>query len=707
MWVDGWRASAEIRARLHAVRRAIGPTESPWRTAVLVTLLVGVPLLGLDLASMAATRDSLRAQKLGDEQRAAVQAGAFVGAQLRQLQSGLTSAAADPGLAAAVGDRDRAALDRYLVPFKALMPQEVMRVFALDESGVLLSIEPPAPDTVGRDFSGRDYFQGVSRGSWQPYVSETFVTAVQGAPPAVAVAVPVRGAAGVPRGVLAAAIDLGNASEWFARLKAVFTDVYLVDGQGRLITRASGIGNDALADWSVDPTVSSALRGNEVTREAIFLGSPRLVATAPVPGVAWHLIIADDPAALDAAVLPLLTGLGSLSVAFLALTFGAALVLARGFRRLARHQTALGVANDELAAASQAKSEFVANMSHELRTPLNAILGFSDLLDEQIGAQLADRQRRYLRNIHDAGDHLLALVNDILDLSKVEAGRVELRPELSSLGTLLEPVVAAIQPAAVARGVAFEVDAPDQTPLWVDPGRVRQILLNLLSNATKFTPADGTIRLDARLDGRDLVLVVSDTGIGIPADRHDRVFGIFERPNEERSDAAGTGLGLALTKRLVELHGGTISFTSVIDEGTAFAVRLRDVSGAVLTGERVLIVEDERRDADLIVALAGGHGLRSEVVRTVAAAIASIRADPPIAVVLDLRLPDGRGEAVLAVARQATPPIPVVVVSIEDDDGRARALGADDHITKPIDHGRLSGWMSVVAARRVPTVRSA
>jgi signal transduction histidine kinase/CheY-like chemotaxis protein len=381
-----------------------------------------------------------------------------------------------------------------------------------------------------------------------------------------------------------------------------------------------------------------------------------------------------------------------------------------GIQRLmteaARVVADLETINRRLEEATQAKSEFLANMSHELRTPLNAILGFSDLLDEQLGGQIAERQRRYLRNIHDAGDHLLALVNDILDLSKVEAGRVELRPELASLVALLEPVVAAIGPAAVARGVVFEVDASDPTPLWVDPGRVRQILLNLLSNATKFTPAGGTVRLDARLDGRDLLLVVSDTGIGIPAERHDRVFGVFERPNEDRSDATGTGLGLALTKRLVELHGGSISFTSVIDEGTAFAVRLPDVSGAVIAGDRVLIVEDERRDADLIVALASGHGLRSEVVRTVAAATASIRAARPIAVLLDLRLPDGRGEAVLSVARQATPPIPVVIISIEDDDGRARGLGADDYLTKPIDYGRLSGWMSGVAARRAAVDRA-
>jgi signal transduction histidine kinase/CheY-like chemotaxis protein len=399
-------------------------------------------------------------------------------------------------------------------------------------------------------------------------------------------------------------------------------------------------------------------------------------------------------------VLPLISGLGSVSFAFLALTLGAGVLLARGFRRLARQRAALAVANTELGAASQAKSEFVANMSHELRTPLNAILGFSDLLDEQVGAQLSERQRRYLGNIHDAGDHLLALVNDILDLSKVEAGRIELRPELIALNALLEPAGASMQAVADARDVQLVIDASDPTRLWLDPGRVRQILLNLLSNAVKFTPPGGVVGLRAQVSGRDLLITVTDTGIGIPSDRQDRVFGIFERPNEGRSDATGTGLGLALTKRLVELQGGTISFVSVVDQGTTFSVRLPDVSGEVVSGDRILIVEDERRDADLIVALARGQSLQTEVVLTVAAAIASVRTSSPIGIVLDLHLPDGRGEVVLEAAREISPPIPVVVVSVEDDDGRARALGADDHLTKPIDHSRLSGWMANVAARR-------
>ncbi|HUQ16610.1 MAG TPA: ATP-binding protein, partial [Candidatus Saccharimonadales bacterium] len=325
--------------------------------------------------------------------------------------------------------------------------------------------------------------------------------------------------------------------------------------------------------------------------------------------------------------------------------------------------------------------------------------GFSDLLSEQLAGSIGDRQHRYLRNIHGAGEHLLTLINDILDLSKVEAGRIELRPERLTVASLVEPVIASTQAAADARGVTLVASEAEVAPLWVDPGRVRQILLNLLSNAVKFTPAGGTVSFQTAIDGRDLLFAVSDSGIGIPLDRQDRVFGVFERVNEDRSDASGTGLGLALTKRLVEIHAGSIDFVSAPGEGTTFTVRLPDVSGVAVVGERILVVEDERRDADLIVALAAAQGLRCEVVRSVAAAIASCETERPLGIVLDLRLPDGRGETVLAFSQSLVPAVPVVVVSIEDDDGRIRALGADDHITKPIDHARLSAWLGQIAAR--------
>ncbi|MBI4255009.1 MAG: response regulator [Candidatus Rokubacteria bacterium] len=361
--------------------------------------------------------------------------------------------------------------------------------------------------------------------------------------------------------------------------------------------------------------------------------------------------------------------------------------------------------HDELVQASVAKSQFLANMSHELRTPLNAILGFSELLLEQLAAGLSEHHARYLRNIGDAGRHLLELINDVLDLSKVEAGRIDLRKQTIDLGTLLEPAVAAARAAADAMEIGFRVEAPEAVSVQVDPARVRQILYNLLSNAVKFTDAHGSVTLRVSAAADVLAVDVTDTGIGIPAGRRSRVFGLFERLHEGRAHAAGTGLGLALTKRLVELHGGTIDFDSEEGKGTTFRVRLFGAVAEVVRGARVLVVDDEHRDSDLICAAAAESGLRCEVVTTAEAALAAVRREHPRAIVLDLRLPDARGERVLETLKSdpATRRIPVIVVTVEDDEGRSRPLGADDHLTKPIDRQRLASWLRTVAAAERPT----
>jgi len=345
--------------------------------------------------------------------------------------------------------------------------------------------------------------------------------------------------------------------------------------------------------------------------------------------------------------------------------------------------------------ASLAKSHFLANMSHELRTPLNAILGFSELLAEQLAESLTEAQRRYLRNVRDSGEHLLELINDVLDLSKVEAGRLELRAEVVNLAPLLEPVVASTRVSAERSGIGFAATTLSDGIVRVDPARLRQILYNLLSNAVKFTPRGGAVRLGTHFTADDLIIDVVDTGLGIPKAEHHRVFGTFERLHEGRSQAAGTGLGLALTKRLVELHGGSIVFESEEGRGTTFRVVVPNVRIDPVHGDRILIVEDVKSDADLIGALVAEVGLRSEVTTTVHGAIDAVRRDPPRGVVLDLRLPDERGERVLEAlkADDRTRGIPVIVVTVEDDEGRSRPLGADDHLTKPIDRGRLAAWL--------------
>jgi signal transduction histidine kinase/ActR/RegA family two-component response regulator len=356
----------------------------------------------------------------------------------------------------------------------------------------------------------------------------------------------------------------------------------------------------------------------------------------------------------------------------------------------------LASANRGLTEATRVKSEFLANMSHELRTPLNAILGFSGLLTEQIGPSMSERQRRFMRNIGEAGQHLLELINDVLDLSKVEAGKLELRPEIIALEVLMEPVIAAGRAAAEAKGVAFDARSHPDEGLLLDPTRVRQILFNLVSNAVKFTPSGGRVTLWATADGPDLSFDVIDTGIGIPATSRDRVFGLFERLHEGRSEVeGGTGLGLALTKRLVEQMGGSIAFESEDGRGTTFSVRLPDVRTEPVSGQRILVVEDERHDADLIVAVAASLGLRAEVVFSLAGSSLAVQRSRPLAIVLDLHLPDGRGEQLLRElkADPTTASVPVIVVTVESEPSLLLALGADDYLTKPIDRARLERWL--------------
>jgi signal transduction histidine kinase len=244
-------------------------------------------------------------------------------------------------------------------------------------------------------------------------------------------------------------------------------------------------------------------------------------------------------------------------------------------------------------AASRHKSEFLTNMSHELRTPLNSILGFSELLLEQTQQVLSPRQRRYLTHIHESGRHLLQLINDVLDLSKVEAGRLTLHPEPLPVALTVQDLLALAQGLANKKHQAIRADiAPDLPPLSMDLVRFKQILFNLLSNAVKFTPEGGTITVSVRRvageplarasgtvgvpAGEWLELVISDTGIGIRAEDLPRLFQAFEQlePAATKSHE-GTGLGLVLTKRLVQLHGGRIRAESAgTGCGSTFTVLL-------------------------------------------------------------------------------------------------------------------------------------
>jgi signal transduction histidine kinase len=234
----------------------------------------------------------------------------------------------------------------------------------------------------------------------------------------------------------------------------------------------------------------------------------------------------------------------------------------------------------ELEQANKHKSEFLANMSHELRTPLNAIIGFSEVLSERMFGEVNDKQLEYLQDIHSSGHHLLSLINDILDLSKIEAGRMELDLTRFDLGLLLDNAMTLVRERAARHGLALALDVDDAVGEWVaDARKVKQVLINLLSNAVKFTPAGGTVTVSARRSNGSVEIAVSDTGVGIaPADQA-LVFEEFRQASGEYlRKSEGTGLGLSLARRFVELHGGTIHVESQPGKGSTFVFTLPEMA---------------------------------------------------------------------------------------------------------------------------------
>jgi signal transduction histidine kinase len=232
---------------------------------------------------------------------------------------------------------------------------------------------------------------------------------------------------------------------------------------------------------------------------------------------------------------------------------------------------------EQLEVAGRHKSEFLANMSHELRTPLNAIIGFSEVLVEQMFGEVNAKQLEYLKDIHGSGQHLLTLINDVLDLSKIEAGHMELDLSELDLGDLLEHTLSLVRERAARNGLTLGLEVPADLPLWVaDARKVKQVLLNLLSNAVKFTPAGGSVTLAARLaDAHTVEIAVGDTGVGIAQQDQTAVFEAFRQASGSYlRKSEGTGLGLALAQRFVELHGGTLGLHSAPGQGSTFTFTL-------------------------------------------------------------------------------------------------------------------------------------
>jgi signal transduction histidine kinase len=398
------------------------------------------------------------------------------------------------------------------------------------------------------------------------------------------------------------------------------------------------------------------------------------------------------PGDFDSDIIDLLEAFASQSVL--------ALTNARLYRELQEQSGALEV-------ASRHKSEFLASMSHELRTPLNSVLGFSEVLLERMFGDINERQEEYLRDIHGSGQHLLELLNEILDLSKVEAGRMELDYTHLDLRELLERAVSMVRERAGTRGVDLRVEVePDVGEVYSDELRLKQVVLNLLTNAVKFTGEDGSVQVSARRVGPQVHIAVSDTGIGVPEKDRDRIFESFQQGGRGASREEGTGLGLTLSRRIVELLGGRLWLDSEVGVGSTFTFSLPAPLEQSGPAADVVVIEDDRASLDLLTAYLSGAEVRVTAARDAASGIAAVRQEQPAAVLLDIRLPDMDGWAVLEALKgdPATRSIPVVVVSMVDEPARGADLGAAAYLVKPVSrHDLLDALVAVGVVTGVPS----
>ena len=375
----------------------------------------------------------------------------------------------------------------------------------------------------------------------------------------------------------------------------------------------------------------------------------------------------------------------------------------------------------QLEMASQHKSQFLASMSHELRTPLNAIIGLTEMMVSNAARFGTEKAAEPLRRVQRAGTHLLGLINQVLDLSKIEAGKLELSSDLVALAPLITEVVDTARPLAEQNNNRLVVKSQENLgSLTVDPMRLRQILLNLLSNACKFTK-QGEVTLLARKvinQGNWIEFAVSDTGIGMTPEQQAKIFEEFTQADSSTArQYGGTGLGLAITRKLARMMGGDVTLTSEAGKGSTFTVRLpasTDVSardpissdrGRSTRADCVLVIDDDATARELIADHLKAQGFS---VVTAAGGVEGLKLAKelqPTAITLDVMMPDLDGWSVLAALRQnpELADIPVIMVSIVDEHRRGIALGAAGYLTKPIDRERLHRLIRRFQAPTPPT----
>ncbi len=691
--------------------------------------LVGIlALLSLaPLALLAFFSVHLSTNAVSDEAKARVQSNAALATNA--LQQGMTSLttllssfADRPALQAAIVDpngNNGALIQTQLRALKKA--SQAGTVFLATPRGRPTNVAPATSSMLGKDLRASDWYKGVSA-TQRPYLSGPYRSAASGHPRVIALAVPVP-APGSPKaeprtvGILVAEVQLTGVQrfvDYFASTLGI--QLTLTDQHGLLLATPGTRGKKApLTSRRDDPLVAAALKGKSGVRTQSSDQGRLLSAYAPIPGIGWT-VTASVPEhkafgrvdRLRSTVLIISGALALVLIAGLALLTRALLQRRQAEQAAEENRIEAESARADAEQANRAKSEFLSRMSHELRTPLNAVLGFGQVLAMR---DLEEPQRASVEQILKGGNHLLALINEVLDISRIEAGNLSLSLEPVELAETITEALDLVQPLAADRDIEVTADLKGGPQYAVaDKQRLSQVLLNLLSNAIKYNHTGGSVRVLAVPAQDETVRIeVVDTGSGIPAEGLDRLFTPFERLGAEQKQIEGTGLGLTLTKGLVEAMGGRLGVESTVGQGSTFWVELtaaKDIDAAIRSGREqlptlpasagehaytILYIEDnlsnlklvqqilaERHDIYLIAAMQGSLGLELA------------REHQPDLVLLDLHLPDIPGDEVLARLRAdaSTSNTPVVVLSADATQGRIERLlaqGANHYLSKPLD----------------------
>ncbi|HEY3303486.1 MAG TPA: response regulator [Candidatus Binatia bacterium] len=607
----------------------------------------------------------------------------------------------------------------------------IERVFLSDPEGNLMADRPELPGVVGKNFAHRDWYQGVSK-NWRPYISEVYQRAAEPKYNVIAISVPVTSQeTRRVHGILVLQIPLDMFLEWTRNIEVGPSGfVYFVDRKGQLIAHPNFPPQEKIVDFLDVPVVQKVLRGergidvqvNPIEKEE------RIAAFEPVPGYGWG-VVATQPTATAFAPqkaelkrLVVVYGFIILLSAFFAYVIFSAMAERKTFEeQLERKNRELKQQSLRVEEASRLKSEFLANMSHELRTPLNGIIGFAEMMHDARLGPVSEQHKEYLGDILTSAEHLLKLINDVLDLSKVEAGRMEFHPESLSLEKLARETCDIVRTLSARKRLKLETHIdPETDSVALDPAKLKQVLYNYLSNAIKFTPDGGRITVRAAPESaNEFRLEVEDTGAGIKPEDMGKLFTEFQQLHAPHAtEYKGTGLGLALTKKIVEAQGGRVGVSSVLGQGSVFFAvlprRFEPAGARVETAEAkpapatepgrptILVIEDDPKDQSWLVESVVGAGYNVEVAGNGTKALALCSRQTFDAITLDLMLPDMNGWDLLRKLRndslnQATP---VIVVTVIADKAAAVGYRIEEFLTKPVTASDL-----IAAMKRIGIVQ--